>query len=106
MNTSTTVAFSLWELAAIALVLAGAFTGLGKLLLLQFERHLEQRFNELKLQAEQVRTLERNFLELKAELPEKYLRREDYIRGQTVIEAKLDAISSEVKILQIRGGET
>lgn len=38
---------------------------------------------------------ERNLLRLRAELPLEYVRREDFIRNQTVIEAKLDALAEK-----------
>ena len=38
-------------------------------------------------------------------LPNLYLRREDYIRGQSTIEAKLDAIATELKMVQIKGSK-
>jgi hypothetical protein len=72
----------------------------------QFERRLDERFQVVSAEGELWRELERNFLSLRAELPEKYVRREDYIRGQTVIEAKLDAIGSELKLVQIQGARS
>jgi hypothetical protein len=36
---------------------------------------------------------EKSILRLRAELPLEYVRREDWIRNQTVIEAKLDALA-------------
>jgi hypothetical protein len=41
---------------------------------------------------------------MRGDLPERYVRREDHIRSQSVIEAKLDAISTELKMVQIKGG--
>lgn len=100
-----TVSLELWHVITLALSLAGMFTGLGRMLLAQFERRIEDRFGSLSGQAEGWRVLERELLEFRAELPERYVRREDYIRGQTVIEAKLDAISSELKVVQIQGAQ-
>ncbi|MCN2262768.1 hypothetical protein MLL02_26285, partial [Escherichia coli] len=37
------------------------------------------------------------FMRFKADLPLNYVRREDYIRGQTVIEAKLDDFTTNWK---------
>ena len=39
---------------------------------------------------------ERSILKLRAELPLEYTRREDWIRNQTVIEAKLDALAAKL----------
>ena len=35
-------------------------------------------------------------------MPLHYVRREDYIRGQSVIEAKLDALGSKLEAAQLR----
>lgn len=45
----------------------------------------------LKEEAGKIAHVERSLLELKAELPREYVRREDHIRYSAVIEAKLDA---------------
>ncbi len=44
--------------------------------------------------------LEKEFMRFKADLPLNYVRREDYIRGQTVIEAKLDALYNKLEVVQ------
>ncbi|MDF5991266.1 hypothetical protein P4119_17475 [Pseudomonas aeruginosa] len=41
-------------------------------------------------------------MSLKAELPIQYVRREDYIRGQSVIEAKLDGLAVKLENAQLR----
>lgn len=108
----------------VAFMLGGIFT-VTKLLLAQFQRRLDDRFEEQdkarlegssylrstleshleqeKKFATQLQSLERDFLSWRADLPLQYVRREDYIRGQTVIEAKLDALYSELKLVQIKG---
>lgn len=53
--------------------------------------------------ATQVSNLERDFLKWQADLPVHYVRREDYVRGQTVIEAKLDALYNKLEVVQIKG---
>lgn len=105
-------------------LLGGALAG-GRMLLAQTRSHLAERFEALDLarttsaQAfrEQLQRhmddeekalsrlpmLEREFLEFKAELPLHYVRREDYVRGQSIIEAKLDALYSELKLVQLKG---
>ena len=72
----------------------------------EFETRLEERIREIANEGQAWHELERSFLKLRAELPEKYVRREDYIRGQTVIESKLDAIASELKLVQIQGAKS
>lgn len=93
----------LWQMISLAVTLLGAFAGLVKLLLLQVERRIDEQLVRIGQESKGWRQVERDVMELRAELPERYVRREDYIRGQTVIEAKLDAINAEVKMVQLRG---
>lgn len=52
--------------------------------------------------AEQVGKLERDFLEWKAEMPLQYVRREDYVFGQSVIQARLDALYNKLEVVQLQ----
>jgi hypothetical protein len=49
-----------------------------------------------------VATLETKLLELRAELPMEYVRREDWIRISNTLEAKLDAMRAEMREEQQR----
>ncbi|MFZ5659180.1 MAG: hypothetical protein ACOY5C_04905 [Pseudomonadota bacterium] len=111
-----TVQVELWQLISLLITIAGSLAGFGKLLLSQFEKRLSERFEAMQLslnrQAEeeqkaaaQLAALEREFLQFRADLPLHYVRREDYVRGQSVLEAKLDALFSEVKMVQIKGAK-
>ena len=44
---------------------------------------------------QQMQSLERDFLKWQAELPNQYVRREDYIRNQTIIEGKIDKLAEQ-----------
>jgi hypothetical protein len=44
--------------------------------------------------------VEKDLLRLRAELPVDYVRREDWIRNQTVIEAKLDGLATKLEGLK------
>lgn len=46
------------------------------------------------------RTVERELLQLKADLPVQYMRREDAIRQEVVIHAKLDALATKIDALR------
>lgn len=50
----------------------------------------------------QWQRVERELLTLKADLPVNYVRREDYIRGQSVLEAKLDGLGVKLENAQLR----
>lgn len=119
------IEMELWHLVWLLLAFFGCVGAFGKVLLDQFEKRLGERFSaqtaaqqvadtslqntlqqhlgELKKTSAKVGDLERDFLNWKAELPEKYVRRDDYIRGQTVIEAKLDAVYERLALVQLRG---
>ncbi|MBF0261081.1 MAG: hypothetical protein HQL97_04455 [Magnetococcales bacterium] len=51
----------------------------------------------------QLRELERGLHGMQVEMLSKYVQREDYIRGQTVLEAKLDALYSKLETILARG---
>jgi hypothetical protein len=89
--------------------------GTVKILWSRIEKNLDQNFITVEKQLTDVankadrgqadfRLLEVRFLEFKAELPRQYVARDDYIRGQTIIEAKLDAVAAKLENVQIRQG--
>jgi hypothetical protein len=120
-----TVQVEFWQLVLLLIAFFGAVAGGGKLLLGQTQRHLDERFaaqeqtrsaNHTQLsqrldgietanrqEANEWQRLERDFLKFQAELPVQYVRREDYIRGQSVIEAKLDGLATKLENAQLRG---
>lgn len=123
--TLQTVQIDFWQLVGMAATLVGVFAALGKAFLVQMGRGMDLRFNAIeearvaqnhvltgRLEAieqvkrdevHQLQLLERELLTLKADLPLHYVRREDYIRGQAVIESKLDALYMKVENVQLRG---
>ena len=80
---------------------------MGRMLLGQVEKRLDTRFLSLERAAQeessQWRRVERELLDLRAELPLHYVRREDYIRGQSVIEAKLDGLALRIENHHLKG---
>lgn len=100
-----TLSVELWQLVSLLLTLSALLAGFGKLLLAQIQRSLDQRFRAVEKQAGEWQALERSFLRFQADMAVQYVRREDYVRGQSVIEAKLDAIASELKRVQIDGAK-
>ena len=126
-----TLQIDFWQLLGLLLGGLGALWGVVRQGLVQSQRHIEER---LALQdtareahhralagrldgieavhreeAAQWQRIERDLLRMQAEMPLHYVRREDYIRGQSVIEAKLDALGSKLEAAQLRaaaGGGT
>jgi hypothetical protein len=101
------VQLEFWQLVMLLLAFFGFVGASGKLLLDRIDKQLDERFKgqALLLQGttNKVDKLERDFLEWRAELPLHYVRREDYVRGQTVIEAKLDALYNKLEVVQMKG---
>ncbi|MCP1289765.1 hypothetical protein NK214_06130 [Chromobacterium sp. S0633] len=94
----------------------GLLIGAGKVLLAQIDRRQSERdakqeeqikalLDQIGKQAESVHRLERDFLKFQADLPLAYVRREDYVRNQTVIEAKLDAVALKIENIQLKGAQ-
>lgn len=121
------VRLELWHLILLLLAFFGCVAGFGKLLLDQVEKRLQERFTaqdvarkegqdtlrktlDVHLDAERtnataLQALKEDFLRLQADMPLHYVRREDYVRGQTVIEAKLDALYNKLEVVQLQGAK-
>jgi len=93
----------------VSLLLGGValFVGSIKFFLDRYLAQIEKRFDQLeealRNEAAGVSALREEFLRLKAELPIHYVRREDDIRNQTVINAKLDALYMKIEGLRENG---
>lgn len=92
-----------YQAIGLLLTVAGSIWGAGKAFFARFDAALRERDDSLEVsisnvakqvqqQTNEVRQIERDFLILKAELPEKYLTRMDFNRTFTVIDAKLDRL--------------
>lgn len=103
-----------YQLAGFALGILGVVAGMGQLLFVQIKGQLKSQNEAIRERleaieksahddAQQSARLERELLELKADLPHRYVMRDDYIRGQSIIEAKLDGLASKVENAQLRG---
>jgi hypothetical protein len=124
MSASTSTHIELWHLVLLLIAFFTFCAAAGRLLLGQLQKHLDERFATQEAsrksnhdalarrldgiettnreEAGQWQRVERELLSLKGDLPLQYVRREDYIRGQSVIEAKLDGLASKLEVLQLR----
>lgn len=116
-----TMQVEFWQLVTLLLSFLGFVFTAGRILLSQIDRRLNERFAAMENSRElagrhwdekfsavlesnrSVEALERDFLRWKAELPLQYVRREDYIRGQSVLEAKMDALYNKLEVVQMKG---
>ena len=101
----------LWHLAGLVAALLGAYWALVVLIVKQFNASLSTRFEALenarseenrytserfdRIEASQ-KNLDRDLLMLKAELPDKYVRREDAIRSEMTLHAKFDGLAARI----------
>lgn len=89
-----------WSVIMLTVTLALAWStlliGAIKWLLTRYQEHINGRFNSLekatKDRTERLHQLDRDLLKLRAELPNQYVRREDWIRFGGQIDSKLDAL--------------
>ncbi len=63
-----------------------------------FEQRLAQIEKQISESTKHWQEVERDLLKLRAELPEKYVRREDWIRFAGQIDAKLDTLRAELAL--------
>lgn len=95
-----TIQFEAWHLVALGVLILLAFYGMTRLLMVQAGQAINDKFNQiaatLRAQDENGRRLERELLDLKAELPRNYVRREDYWPAIASIHTKLDAVRLEL----------
>lgn len=118
-----------WQLLGLTVTLLIALVTMmfaaGRMLVNQFDRRLNERFNALDVSrvdsqnhwdakfsalerataadAEEWRRIEREFMRFQASLPLEYQRREDAIRDQSRIESKLDGLAHLIQRLQNNG---
>lgn len=96
------IEFELWQLLTLAIMLSGTFAGLGKLLLWQHARHVDAALALIRQDSSQWHKLEREFLEHKADIATRFVMRDDYVRGQTVLESKLDKQFLMLKAVEVK----
>ncbi|MCL1861803.1 MAG: hypothetical protein FWG52_09785 [Proteobacteria bacterium] len=112
------VEVQLWQIVTLLVSFFGCVAGFWKFTEARREKAEDRRWNDLHRYMdsrfkdiantqrdthEKSDKLERSLLELKAELPQKYLMREDYVRQQSVIETKLDALARRIESIMLNG---
>lgn len=119
-----TVQIEIWQLITLFIMFVSGVAYAGWLLLGQIDKRLAARFvameesrkvhtehwetkfkevlDDQRQGTDAWRSLERDFLKFRGDLPLEYVRREDFIRNQSLIEAKLDAIALHIQNLQLQ----
>lgn len=96
---SPVIQIPLWQVLVLVSTFLLAFLGFVFAVWKLITSSQDKETQEVKKTADQaiVRATdnERSILQLRAEMPLEYVRREDWIRNQAVIEAKLDALAAK-----------
>lgn len=109
-----TFQLDLWQAILLTSMVLGAFIGLLKLLMTQQTKHLDESFKAQGQRLDKIekasadeaanwQSMQREILQLKAELPLHYVRREDYSQAIATIMAKLDAMGIRFENILLRG---
>lgn len=87
-----TIQVDFWHLVSLLLGFVGTLVAFGKILLQQLDARIDH-------QNERISKLEAQLNETLGRLPLEYHRRDDAIRFETVLNAKLDAIGARIERL-------
>ena len=96
MGEKTFISIEFWQLVSFLLGFLGVCFTFGKMLLSQFQTQLSERNRQQDKMIEKLDSIEKKQADLDATLPLNYVLREDYIRNQAVLEAKMDSIHGKV----------
>lgn len=99
-----------WDAVGIVLTAVTAWSGLLlaiiKWLLNKYAEGIKDNFKQLgetiRGQTEEMHRLDKEILKLRGEIVREYVRRDDAIREQVVINAKLDALAAKIENLRLR----
>lgn len=95
-----TVQVEFWQLltflVGLLLTFLGGVFAASKLVLKHFKESIEKIEKAVSNEAGHAERIEKELLRLRAELPVHYVMKNDYVRQQTIVEAKLDAIAAWV----------
>lgn len=95
-NGKTFINIEFWQLVGFLLSFLGICFTFGKMLLAQFREQQDERQKQQERLQGKVEIMENKLAEFNAGLPLTYVLREDYIRNQVVLEAKLDNVAEKL----------
>jgi hypothetical protein len=91
--------------AGIGITLLGGLIAGGRWLVNQLQQRTDQQLAILINDSKRWREVEGVLTKFRVEVAKEYVRREDYARGQSVIEAKIDAVALELKKIEEKGSK-
>ncbi|HHB9431404.1 TPA: hypothetical protein ACOEOA_000422 [Stenotrophomonas maltophilia] len=92
--------------AGIGLSLLGGLIAGGRWLVAQLQQRTDQQLAILLNDSKRWRDVEGELNNFRIEVAKDYVRREDYARGQSVIEAKIDAVAKEIMNMKDKGSKS
>ena len=92
----TFINIEFWQLVGFLLSFLGVCWGFGKMLLAQFQAQQDERQKQQERLQGKVELMEKQLSEFNASLPMTYVLRDDYIRNQSILEAKLDNVAEKL----------
>jgi hypothetical protein len=85
----------------------GAVFSLGRILLSQLNSHMDKRFSSLEAAIakgnEESLRIERELMQLKADLPNTYVRREDFSLSHSEIKIRIDSLTLKIENILLKG---
>lgn len=96
MDSKTFINIEFWQLVGFLLSFLGVCWGFGKMLLAQFQAQQDERQKQQERLHIKVDNMEKQLGEFSASLPMTYVLRDDYIRNQVVLEAKIDNMTEKL----------
>ncbi len=111
------IQIDLWSAIGLVVSILAGVAVLGKIALVLVGRSADQRHAEIGAQIAKIESatreeaahwarVERELLELKADLPTHYVMRDDFIRVQSIIESKLDGLALRIENALLRRRES
>lgn len=104
-----TILLEPYQLFMIVTISLGAFFGLGKLLARQVLDNIDTKlssFKDIKVELKELSIIanntERDLLRIKGDIAQQYVRRDDFVRLEAAISAKLDSLADKIDHLRER----
>ena len=104
-----TILLEPYQLFMIAATSLAAFFGLGKLLASQVLDNIDTKlssFKDIKVELKELSIIanntERDLLRIKGDIAQQYVRRDDFVRLEAAISAKLDSLADKIDHLRER----
>lgn len=104
-----TILLEPYQLFMIAATSLAAFFGLGKLLARQVLDNIDTKlssFKDIKVELKELSIIanntERDLLRIKGDIAQQYVRRDDFVRLEAAISAKLDSLAAKIDHLYER----